>query len=194
MEANCKSARNENTSRWQTAQWRRSWDKHNIWKLFQLKTEANFRLGFTCVSFVAQKIHVHHYLMIERLRLCSCGKDASRQPVDHGRPDAALSVGGGDRHGGLHTLQEEQGHLQNRALQELQDSLQGKTSSATFHITRFLMSDTLHSKPIVLSSAFRSRSFVFSLSSGPRSSLIMQTVKTNQLRGVGMGPRTGSEP
>lgn len=34
----------------------------------------------------------------------SCGKDAARKPVDHGRPDASLPVGGRDRHGGLHSL------------------------------------------------------------------------------------------
>lgn len=49
----------------------------------------------------------------------SCGEDAAQQPVDHGRSDASLLTDGGDRDGGLHPLQEEQGHIQNRRLQDL---------------------------------------------------------------------------
>lgn len=59
--------------------------------------------------------------------VCSCGKDAAQQLVDHGRPDASLPADGGGRHGVLDPVQEEQGHLQNWRLQELQNALQGKT-------------------------------------------------------------------
>lgn len=73
-------------------------------------------------------------LMNNNLYVYSCGKDAARQPVDHGGSDASLPVDGGDRHGGLHPLSEEQGHLQNWCLQDLQDPLQGKTVKLS-HLT-----------------------------------------------------------
>lgn len=47
--------------------------------------------------------------------------------MDHGSPDASLPFDGGDRHGGLHPLSEEQGYFQNWCLQELQNTLQGMT-------------------------------------------------------------------
>jgi len=60
--------------------------------------------------------------------LRSGGEDAARQPLARRRADAALPADGGDRHGFLHPVQEEPGHLQNRRLQELQNALQGKAT------------------------------------------------------------------
>ncbi len=69
------------------------------------------------------------HLNTDECFLCvySCGKDAAWQPLDHGCSDASLPASGGDRHGGLHSVQEEQGHLQNWRLQNLQNALQGET-------------------------------------------------------------------
>lgn len=66
-------------------------------------------------------------LINNNLCVYSCDKDATRQLVDHGSPDASLPFDGGDWHGGLHPLSEEQGYFQNRCLQELQNTLQGMT-------------------------------------------------------------------
>lgn len=52
--------------------------------------------------------------------------------MDHGRSDASLPFDGGDRHGGLHPLSEEQGYFQNWCLQELQNTLQGTTVNLFF--------------------------------------------------------------
>lgn len=65
--------------------------------------------------------------MTNILYVYSCGEDTFWQPVDHGSSDASLPVDGGDRHGGLHPLSEEQGHLQNWCLQDLQNPLKGRT-------------------------------------------------------------------